>query len=172
MRRTAFRWAVGGTVGAGALLLTGCVSAPTTDSNGQDAAKPESAAPYECDLLTTQFLSEQLSTTFAEGRALPKSTEQRIECQWTAKSQIAIVTTVIDRDLGSYQKTRKESAQALGIVSKAKVPKAAKAFQVPGVGLTGMSVAGNYVQVVVSVPTATVEQVQAVAEEVAANTAK
>jgi hypothetical protein len=169
MRTTVARRAGIAMMGTVALLASGCVSAPATDGGAQDATKPVRDDSAQCDLLTTEFLSKQLSTTFGEGRVLPNSSEQRVECQWTGISQIAVVKTVIDSDASSFKQTRNDSSRSLGIVTKAVIPKASKAFKVSTIGLTGMLVDGRYVQVVVGVPTATVADVKAIATEVAAN---
>ena len=75
----------------------------------------------------------------------------------------------VDQDGGEYEALKRQSQKNLGVVVDAKIPNAKKAFQVPFQGLTGMLVKGQYVQVVVTVPTASTDEVRAVAVEVAAN---
>lgn len=156
------------------LGLSGCVSATSVDraEQGAETTVSTSAMPVpQCDLLTAGYLRDELGTAFRDGRPLHGSDKQRTECQWAAKSGIALVKTVVDEDGSSYADTRMESQRSLGLVTDVDVPGAKRAFQVPGYGMTGMLISGKYVQVVVAVPTASPEAVRDVAESVAANVA-
>lgn len=154
--------------------LAGCVSATSTDVAEQDPATssaPGSVQAQSCDLLTADYLRSELATTFRDGRPLHGSTQQRTECQWTSQSRTAIVNTVVDEDGDSYGDARRDAQRGLGLVTDVDIPKAKRAFEVPGYGMTGMLIDGKYVQVVVAVPGASAEDFRDIAETAAASVA-
>lgn len=159
------RVALPGALAAGALLLTGCVSA-AEPSAGPPTPSPSRSGP-QCDVLTVEQLQETLGVAFVPPRAPdPSSTATTTVCQWTATDQTALVITKVLTGVNAklvFRSSFEETRRTLGPTETTDIPGATSAFRVPSLGRTAMLVGNRFVEVSVLVPSATPARVADVA---------
>lgn len=156
-------------VAAVCVLTAGCVSAQPASTGAGAVASAPSIAP-QCDLLTSASLQRTLGVSFVAPRAEdPSSSATTTVCQWTASDQSALVITkLLTRDAALvFRSSFEESQRSLGPTQATTVPGAKSAYVVPSLGRTAMLVDDRFVEVSVLVPSATPEQVAAVATQAA-----
>lgn len=152
-----------------ALSLSACVSAPPPPTSSAAAAKPE--AEQRCPAFTAGQLSRTLGQPFSDARVDPSSTDAIIACQWTAKSQAALVLTKVATQGGRvlFEESRDASARSIGAVNPVTIRGARSAYVIPSLGRVGMLVDDRFVEVSVLVPSADGQDVARLATLAARN---
>jgi len=141
-------------VGVAVIAVSGCVSAPQTDSVNSTAAAQSAAEDERCAVFGEPVLRRVVGQAFRGPVTTAASTAGIAECQWTADNQAGLVIVRVSDGNGGFlfRESARSTQRSIGRIVTMDVPGAERAFGVPSLGRVGMVVDGDYVEVSTLVP--------------------